>query len=95
MYIKDFNRFLCNKTKNKNKKSANIFYNVLVVKKFDRTQGNCLIINCKQIVKLKSGSIEFKIHFKQLAVPSNINADFESLLKEVQSSDKSNTSYKY
>ena len=29
----------------------------------------CFIINGKQSTKLKSGSIEFKNHFKQLAVP--------------------------
>ena len=35
VYIKDFNRFICNKTNNKNKKHfASIVYNVLVVKKF-------------------------------------------------------------
>ena len=34
VYIKDFNRFMCNKTKNKNKKTfANVVYNVLVMKK--------------------------------------------------------------
>ena len=35
VYIKDFNRFMCNKTKLKIKNtSANIFYNVLVAKEF-------------------------------------------------------------
>ena len=35
VHIKDFNRFMCNKTKNKNKKTfADVVYNVLVVKKF-------------------------------------------------------------
>ena len=35
VYIKDFNRFTCNKTKNKNKNIfANVVYSVLVVKKF-------------------------------------------------------------
>ena len=35
VYIKYFNRFMCNKTKNKNKRHfANIVYNVLVVKEF-------------------------------------------------------------
>ena len=36
VYIKDFNRFMCNKTKCRNKKntSVDIVYNVLVVKKF-------------------------------------------------------------
>ena len=44
-------------------------------------------------LKLKSGSIEFKNHFKQLAVPFKTYAGFESLLKGVQSNDKNNSSY--
>ena len=47
---------------------------------------NCLIINGKQSVKLKSGSISFKNYFKQLPVPFKIYANFES-------SDKNNGSY--
>ena len=35
VYIKDFNRFMCNKTKNKGKNIfPNVVYSVLVVKKF-------------------------------------------------------------
>ena len=35
VYIKDFNRFMCNKTKHKNKRTfANVVYNVFVVTKF-------------------------------------------------------------
>ena len=50
-------------------------------------------VNGKQSIKLKGGSIESKNHFKQLAVPFKIYADFKSLLKGVQTSDKNNTSY--
>ena len=54
----------------------------------------CLKINCKEAVKLKSGSIKFKNYFKQLAVPFKIWADFECNVKRVRSSDRSdNTSY--
>ena len=59
VYIKDFNRFMCDKTRNKNKKyfcncclKCSISEKVLIEHK-----GNCLIINGKQSVKLKSGSI--------------------------------------
>ena len=51
----------------------------------------CLKINSKQTIKLKSGSIKFKNHFKQLAVPFRIYADFESLSKGVRDSDKNNS----
>ena len=54
---------------------------------------NCLIINGKQSVKLKSGSISFKNYFKQLSVPFKIYADFKCLLKGVKSSNKNNGSY--
>ena len=46
----------------------------------------CLKINGKQ----SSGSIEFKNHFKESAVPFKIYADFESLLKEVRGSTLKN-----
>ena len=41
VYIKDFNRFMCNKTKIKIKNtSADIFYNVLVAKSLGKTSKN-------------------------------------------------------
>ena len=55
---------------------------------------NCLTINGKQNVKLRSGSIKFKNYFKRLALPFKIYADFESVLKGVKSNNrKNNTSY--
>ena len=95
MYIKDFNRFMCNKTKNQNKK---YFFKCCLQcfsseKILIEHKENCLIINGKQTVKLKSCSIEFKNHFKQLAVKFKIYADFECLLKGVKSSDKNTSSY--
>ena len=95
VYIKDINKLMSNKTKNKNKKyfckcclqcfNSEIF---LVEHK-----ENCLIINGKKSVKLKRGSINFKNYFKQLPVPFTIYADFERILKGVKSSDKNNGSY--
>ena len=74
---------MCNKTKHKNKK--NFCKCCLRCFSSEKTlltyKENCLIINGKQTVKLKSGSIKFKNHFKQLAVPFKIYADFKSLLK--------------
>ena len=68
-YVKDFNRFMCNKTKNKNKKHfckccLQCFSSEKV---WIEHKENCLIINGKQSIKLKGGSIEFKNYFKQLA----------------------------
>ena len=51
-------------------------------------------INGKQTVKLKSGVMKFKNHFKQLAVPFKIYVDFECHVKRVRGRDrKDNTSY--
>ena len=51
-------------------------------------------INGKQTVKLKSGVMKFKNHFKQLAAPFKIYVDFECHVKRVRGRDrKDNTSY--
>ena len=94
VYIKDFNRFMCNK-KNKNKRHfckccLQCFSSEKILIKH---RGNCLITNGKQGIKLKSGSIGFKNYFKQLVVLFKICDDFESALKGVISNHKNNTSY--
>ena len=95
VYIKDFNRFMFNKIKNKNKKYfcrcclwCFSSENVLTEHK-----ENCLVINGKQNVKLGKGSISFKNYPRQLPAPFKIYADFECILhptslKKVKSSDK-------
>ena len=50
VYIKDFNRFMCNKAKCKNRKH------------FCKYCLQCF--SSEQTVKLRSGSIKFKNHFK-------------------------------
>ena len=83
VYIKDFNRFMCNKTKNRNKK----YFFKCCLQCFSSEKDlivhgeNCLIINGKQSVKVKSGSIRSKNYFKQLPAPFKIYADFECILK--------------
>ena len=67
VYIKDFKRFMCNKTKNKNKKDfcqccLQCFSSETVLIEHGE---NCLIITGKKSVKLKSGSTRLKIYFKQ------------------------------
>ena len=46
---------------------------------------DCLVINGKQSVNLKSGTIKFKNYFKWLPVPFKIYADFECILKKAKS----------
>ena len=79
VYIKDFDRFMFQKTKNKNKKwfcrsclQCFSSKNVLTEHKED-----CLIINGGQSVTLEKGTIEFKKYFKQIPVPFKIYGDFE------------------
>ena len=80
-YIKDFDRFMFHKTKNKNKKwfcrnylQCFIGKSVLIEHK-----GKCLSINGKQSV-----IIEFENYFKQIPVPFKIYAGFDSNLRGVE-----------
>ena len=66
VYIKDFNRFMSNKTKCKNKKHFCRYCLQCFNSKNVLTEHKeaCLKINGKKTVKLKSGSIEFKNYDK-------------------------------
>ena len=86
MYIKDFDRFVLYRTKNKDKKwfCKSCFHcfsneNVLI-----KHKGNCLSINGKQSVKLEEGIIKFGNYFKQIPVPFKIYADFERNFKKIK-----------
>ena len=93
VYIKDFERFMFHKTKNKNKKWFCRSYlqcfsreNVLI-----KHKENCLSINDKQSVKLEEGIIEFEDYFKQILVPFKFYADFECNLSGIESYEGSYT----
>ena len=92
--IKDFNKFMRDKTKNKNKK--HLYRYCLQCFSRERVlvehKEVCLKINGKQTVKLRSGLNKFKNHFKQLAVPFKIYANFECNMKRVKD-ENNNTSY--
>ena len=86
IYIKDFERFMFHKTKNKNKKwfcksclQSFSGKNILIKHKEDS-----LRINGVQSVNVEKGIIEFKNYFKQLPVPFKIDADFECNLRDVE-----------
>ena len=86
VYIKDFDRFMFHKTKNKNKKyfcksCLQCFSSKNVLTKHKEV---CLSINGAQSVRLEKGTIEFKNYFKQIPVPFKIYADFECNLKSVE-----------
>ena len=79
VYIKDFDRFMCNKTTNKNKKHfcKYCLKYLSSEKALQEHKKICLKIHGGQSIKLNSGSIKFKNHFKQLAVPFKIYADLD------------------
>ena len=83
-----FNRFIF--------KKANFFQCVSSQKDLMEHREICLEIYGKQRVELKSGSIEVKKYFKQIAVPFEIDADIECNLEKnhiyIYNRDK-NTSY--
>ena len=86
VYIKDFDRFMFHKTKNKNKKwfcksCLQCFSkeNILI-----RHKEDCLSINEMQSVKVEEGTIEFEDYFKQMPVAFKIYADFECNLKDAE-----------
>ena len=63
VYVKDFNRFMCNKTKNKNK---NYFCKCCLQcfspeKVLIKHKENCLLINGKKSIKLKVAQLYKKI----------------------------------
>ena len=93
MYIKDFDRFIFHKTKNKNKKwfcksclQCFSSKNILI-----KNKENCLSINGKQSVKLEEVIIKFESYFKQIPVPFKVYADFEGNLKKVYCNEGSYT----
>ena len=92
VYIKDFGKFMCNKTKDKNEKDFSRYYlqRFSSEKVLQEHKNVCLEISGKQSVKLRSGPIKFKYYLKQLAVPFTTYSDFESIVIEVQSNDNDN-----
>ena len=91
VYIKDFNRYMFQKTKNKNKKwfCKNCLQCFSSESVLIKRKENCLSINGKQSVKLEKATIKFENYFKQITVPFKIYADFECNLKSVKCNEGS------
>ena len=83
VYIKDFDRFMFNKTKHKGKKyfCRNCLQCFSSEKILDGHKEDCLVINGKQNVKLEKVFNSFKNCSRQIPVPFKIYADFECILK--------------
>ena len=91
VYIKDFNRFMFHRTRNKNKKylCKSILQCFSSKNVLPEHKEVCLSINGAQSVRLGKGTIVFKSYFKQMPVLFKIYADFECNLKSVESYDGS------
>ena len=79
VYIKDFDRFMFLKTKNKNKKYFCKSYLQCFSSKNVSTEHKkvCSSIIGAQSARFEEGTIEFKNYFKQIPVPFKVYADFE------------------
>ena len=91
VYIKDFDRFMFHKTKNKNKKwfcksCLQCFSSKNVLTEHKKV---CLSINGAQSVRLEKGTTEFKNYFKQIPVSFKFYAGFECTLIKVESCEGS------
>ena len=65
VYIKDFDRFMFHKTKNKNKNFCNSCLQCFSSKNvLTEQKKNCLCINGAQSVRLEKGTTKFKNYFK-------------------------------
>ena len=87
VYIKDFNRFIFHKTKNKSKKyfCKSCLQCFSIRKVLTEHKKVCLSINGTQSVRFEKGTIKFKSLFKQIQVPFKIYAEFECNLESVKS----------
>ena len=86
VYIKDFDRVMFHKTKNKNKKwfcrsCLQCFSNKNVL---TNHKGNCLRINGAQSVRLEKGTIEFKNYRRKIHCSFKIYCDFACNLGGVE-----------
>ena len=79
VYIRDFDRFIFCKTKNKNKKyfSKSCLWSFSSENVLTKSKKDFLSINGLQSVRLEKKAIEFKHYFKQISVLFKIYLDFE------------------
>ena len=92
--IKDFNAFMYNQSKHKEKKHfcmfcLQCFASESIIIKYTN---NCLMINGKQAINMPKQSdniLKFNNFHKQLPVPFVIYADFEAIMKKVQGCEQS------
>ena len=95
VYIKDFNRFMFNQTKHKNKKHFCMHCLQCFSTKdvFDVHKKNCIVINGEQAIKMPSKDnniLQYNHYHKQLPAPFVIYADFEALTEKIHGCQRNN-----
>ena len=87
VYIRDFDRFMFHKAKNKNKKySCKSYLQCFSNKKvLNNHKEVCLSINVTKSVRLEKLTIDFENSFKQIQLPFKISSDFECILTSAES----------
>ena len=97
--IYDFNRFMYNQTKRKEKKHFFMYcLQCFSSEEILDKHKNCIIINGKQAIKMpnKGEKVQFTNFHKQLEVPFVTYADFETIVEKIQSVKHSEEkSYRY
>ena len=87
--IKDFNKFMYNQTKHKERKHfcmycLQCFSSEIIL---NDHKGTCLQVNGEQAIKMptkENNILKFENYYKQQQVPFVIYADFESILEKIQ-----------
>ena len=88
--IKDFNKFMFNKTKHQHRKHFCVYYCLQCFSSdevLNNHKTNCMTINGKQAVKMpdkENNILKFENCHKQLPVPFVIFADFKAITEKVQ-----------
>ena len=92
--IKDFNKFMYNQTKHKERKHFCMYCLQCFSREDVSTEhkNNCISINGKQAIKMpeKGEKVHFKNHHKQLSVPFVIYADFEAITEKMHGCQPNN-----
>ena len=95
--IRDFNVFIFNKTRHKNKKHFHK-YRLQCFSSERALQEHsdmCLEINGKQNLNLESSSIRFKKYFKQTALPCKIYTDAKYILVKLHINNREKKNFIY
>ena len=95
VYIKDFNRFMFNQTKHKNKKHfcMHCLQCFSTQDVLDGHKLNCIAINGEQAIRMPSKDnniLKYNHYQKQLPAPFVIYADFEALTEKIHGCQQNN-----